>query len=55
MAFLGVDVPAEAKLIWRVEEGGVDLRALAVAAIAAMTTLGTKLTSTFTAVSNQLK
>ena len=36
-------------------EYGLIAALIAVAAIAAMTTLGTKLTSTFTAVSNQLK
>jgi pilus assembly protein Flp/PilA len=36
-------------------EYGLIAALIAVAAIAAMTTLGTKLTSTFTSVSNQLK
>jgi len=36
-------------------EYGLIAALIAVAAISAMTTLGTKLTSTFTAVSNQLK
>jgi pilus assembly protein Flp/PilA len=36
-------------------EYGLIAALIAVAAIAAMTTLGTKLTSTFTAVSDQLK
>jgi pilus assembly protein Flp/PilA len=36
-------------------EYGLIAALVAVAAIAAMTTLGTKLTSTFTSVSNQLK
>jgi pilus assembly protein Flp/PilA len=36
-------------------EYGLVAALIAVAAIAAMTTLGTKLTSTFTSVSNQLK
>ena len=36
-------------------EYGLIATLIALAAIAAMTTLGTKLTSTFTAVSNQLK